>query len=136
MCLPPHMWSTNSFQPYLPPAPSTIDTAMIVRVKHHGYSPLNFPWFPIKTQYQKDSSFSRRVLDYRLPVPTVQKPVTRRRGKQKAPKKPCIPRKKKGAAAWAVAKKPSLLARRRTSFRQEPLLHVVIRDWTLHCSRW
>jgi hypothetical protein len=136
MCLPPHMWSTNFLQPYRPPAPSTADTAMILRVKHRGCSLLNFPWFPIKTQYQKDSSFSRCVSDAGLSVPTAQKPVTKRRGKQKASKKPCTPRKKKGAAAWAIAKKPSLLVRRRTSFRQEPLLQVVIRDRTLHCSRW
>jgi hypothetical protein len=91
-------------------------------VKCHGWNPLNFPWFLIKTQYQKASSFFRRVPDAGLLVPATQKPVTRRWGKQKAPKKPCTPRKKKGVAAQVVAKKPSLLAKRRTSFRQEPSL--------------
>jgi len=28
MCLLPHMWSTNSLQPYWPPAPSIVDTAI------------------------------------------------------------------------------------------------------------
>jgi hypothetical protein len=46
------------------------------------------------------------VPDAGLPVPSAQKPVTRRRGKQKAPKKPCTPRKKKGVAAGAAAKRP------------------------------
>jgi hypothetical protein len=46
------------------------------------------------------------VPDAGLPVPSAQKPVTRRRGKQKAPKKPYTPRKKKAAAAGAAAKRP------------------------------
>jgi hypothetical protein len=46
------------------------------------------------------------VTDAGLPVPSAQKPVTRRRGKQKAPKKPYTPRKKKAAAAGAAAKRP------------------------------
>jgi predicted SprT family Zn-dependent metalloprotease len=46
------------------------------------------------------------VPDAGLPVPSAQKPVTRRRGKQKAPKKPYTPRKKKTAATEAAAKRP------------------------------
>ncbi len=45
------------------------------------------------------------VTDAGLPVPSAQKPVTRRRGKQKAPKKPYTPRKK-AAAAGALVKRP------------------------------
>jgi hypothetical protein len=49
---------------------------------------------------------SSYVTDAGLPVPSAQKPVTRRRGKQKAPKKPYTPRKKKAAAEGAAAKRP------------------------------
>jgi hypothetical protein len=43
MCLPPHIWSTNSLEPDWALAPSTADTTMIFRVKHHDWNPLNFP---------------------------------------------------------------------------------------------
>ncbi|CAM6034338.1 unnamed protein product, partial [Sphagnum compactum] len=46
------------------------------------------------------------AIDAGLPVPSAQKPVTRRRGKQKAPKKPYTPRKKKATAEGAAAKRP------------------------------
>ncbi|CAM6034337.1 unnamed protein product [Sphagnum compactum] len=65
-------------------------------------------------QLIKDTSVVRSLpttaqqaaIDAGLPVPSAQKPVTRRRGKQKAPKKPYTPRKKKAAAAGAAAKRP------------------------------
>ncbi|CAK9880755.1 unnamed protein product [Sphagnum jensenii] len=65
-------------------------------------------------QLIKDTSVVRSLpttaqqaaIDAGLPVPSAQKPVTRRRGKQKAPKKPYTPRKKKAAATGAAAKRP------------------------------
>jgi hypothetical protein len=86
MCFPPHIWSTNSLQLDQPPALSTANTAMILRVKRRGCSPLNFPWFPIKTQYQKDSSFSRCVPHVILPIPTARNPWPRDRANKRPPR--------------------------------------------------
>jgi hypothetical protein len=124
------MWSTNSLQPYRPPTSSTADTADSSGQASRLQS-FELSLVPNQNTISERFIFLSTCFRCRTSGTYCLKTRDRRRGKQKAPNKPCTPHKKKGVAAWAVAKKPSLLARRRTSFCE-----VTFRPSTPGSTRW